>query len=199
MMSTSLLGIAALLGVLLFFEPCTIATHTLYSARVHAEPGAARSVSLGTLWATRSALVVFVLLLAVMLTPVPAWGEYAPAAILAAMATVYIVLRFVYVPVPHLEFWRLLPGAEALPAAVKLGLTLPLFLIVLALAVSFDSAPHAAAAGLLFAGLFTLPTAVVAFTGASRRSRHLLEVSATVTFYLTAALLYAAAVYLLAR
>jgi cytochrome c-type biogenesis protein len=204
MSALTLSAIAATLGLLSFFEPCTIATHTLFSVRVHTKPRAARILDLATLWMTRTLLVVSLLLLAVMFVPAPAWGGYAPSLILAVMASVYIVSRFVYVPVPHLALWRLLPSAEVLPPAVKLALTLPactlpLFLIVAALAVTFDSAPHAAAAGLLFASLFTLPTAVVAMTGLTRRLQHLLEASAATTSYLTAALLYGASVYLLAR
>lgn len=46
---------AAALGLLSFFEPCTIATHTLFSARAHADLRAARHGALLGLWITRSA------------------------------------------------------------------------------------------------------------------------------------------------
>lgn len=204
MSALTLTAIAAALGLLCFFEPCTIATHTLFSVRAHARPRAARFLELAILWATRTLFIVALLLLISLLVAAPPWSGYAPSLIVAVMATVYLVSRFVYVPVPHLEFWRLLHGAETLPPAVKLGLTLPactlpLFLIVAALAVTSASMPLAAAAGLLFASLFTLPTAILAVTGMTHRLRHLLNASAATTSYLTAALLYAGAAYLLAR
>jgi len=202
MTAAALVATASVLGLLAFFEPCTIATHTLFSARAHARARPACCGELLTLWLTRSLLVTGLLALAVWLISPPAWGTALPSAILAAMASIYIVSRFVYVPVPHLEFHRLLPAGSRLPAAVQLGLTLPactlpLFVIVLGMAVTLDSYALALAGGLLFAGLFTLPTAVVAITGLSDRSRHFLNFSASVTSYVTAGLLYAAAVYLL--
>jgi hypothetical protein len=49
----------------------------------------------------------------------------------------------------------------------------------------------------LFAALFTAPTAVTALLGVSESSRRFLNGAARATPYLTAALLYGAAVYLL--
>ena len=118
------------------------------------------------------------------------------------MATLYIVSRFLYIPVPHLEFHRLVPGNARLPQAAQLGLTLPactlpLFLIVLGLTVTLDSYPLAVAGGLLFASLFTCPTAVTAMTGLSTAGQHFLKASAVATPYITGGLLYGAAAYLL--
>lgn len=198
----ALIATASLLGLLAFFEPCTIATHTLFSVRAHARARPACCHELLVLWATRSLFVTGLLMVAVLLTPPPAWGPVLPSVILAVMASVYIVSRFVYLPVPHLEFHRLLPDGKRLPAAVQLGLTLPactlpLFVIVLGLTITLDSYALALASGLLFAGLFTLPTAVAAVTGLSAGGQRLLKASALATSYLTAGLLYAAAIYLL--
>jgi len=90
---------AAVLGALSFFEPCTIATHTLFSVRAHARPWPGCCRELLTLWATRSLLAVGLLLLAVTLTTPPDWSGVLPSAILATMATLYIVSRFLYIPV----------------------------------------------------------------------------------------------------
>jgi len=202
MTASTLFLAAVVLGALSFFEPCTIATHTLFSARSHARawPGCCRE--LVRLWLARSLLTVGLLLLAVAVSTPPQWGAYLPSVILALMATVYIVSRFLYIPVPHLEFHRLIPGGARLPHAVQLGLTLPactlpLFVIVLGLAITLDSYPLAVVGGLLFASLFTLPTVVTAVTGLSTAGQRFLKVSATATPYITGVLLYGAAAYLL--
>lgn len=200
-MSALLLASAMLLGALAFFEPCTIATHTLFTARMHG--GAQREVrmSLFTVWASRSALLSALLVALVSATEPPVWAPYAPSAILAAMATIYLVSRFVYIPVPHLAFHRLLPGGARLPQAVQLGLTLPactipLFVVVAGLAVTAHSIAFAALAGLLFAGFFTLPMVFAAFKGIHAEGRDLLNRAAKGSPFLTALLLYGAAAYL---
>lgn len=195
-------AVVVTLGLLAFFEPCTVATHTLFSARAYALPRPARYRELAVLWAARSTLLTGLLILAVALTEPPVWGDTFPGVALAVMASVYIVSRFVYLPVPHLEFHRLLPGGRCLPHAVRLGFTLPactlpLFAIVLGSTIALDSYATAITGALLFASLFTAPTAMAAVTGLSGRGLRLLNFSASVTSYITAGLLYAAAVYLL--
>ncbi len=195
-------AVVVTLGLLAFFEPCTVATHTLFSARTHALPGAARYRELAVLWATRSTLLAGLLILAVAATEPPVWGNMFPGIALAVMASVYIVSRFVYLPVPHLEFHRMLPGDTRLSHAVRLGLTLPactqpLFVIVLGMTITLDSYAAAMAGGMMFASLFTVPTAMAAVAGLSAHSLRLLNFSASATSYITAGLLYAAAVYLL--
>jgi cytochrome c-type biogenesis protein len=201
-MSALLLATAAVLGTLAFFEPCTIATHTLFSARLHRQPGAGCCRGLLTVWLARSALLAGLLTAAVALTEAPAWGAFTPSIILALMASLYIVSRFVYIPIPHLAFHRLLPGGARLPQAVQLGLTLPactlpLVIVVTGLAVSVDSVPAALLAGLLFAGLFTLPMAIASSRGIHADGADLLQRAAKASPFLTALLLYGAALYLL--
>ena len=196
-----LLTAAGLLGALSFFEPCTIATHTLFSARSHGESRPRCCTGLIALWVSRSILAVGLLVLAVLAISPPRWGAVMPSVALAVMASVYLVSRFLYIPVPHLEFHKLLPGGPRLPHAVQLGLTLPactlpLFVIILALAVTVDSLTVATIAGLLFASLFTLPTAIAAMTGLSASGRRFLHASAVATPFITAVLLFGAAIYL---
>jgi len=202
MTAFALLATASVLGALSFFEPCTIATHTLFSVRAHARTAPECCRELIVLWGTRSLLVAGLLVLAVVLTAPPDWGAALPSIILAAIASVYIVSRFVYLPVPHLAFHKIIPGGDRLPQAVQLGLTLPactlpLFIVVLGLAVTLDSLWLAVAAGLLFAGLFTLPTVISAFTGLSPTGQHFLARAALATPWITAGLMYGAALYLL--
>ncbi|HEB96771.1 MAG TPA: hypothetical protein ENI96_10125 [Sedimenticola thiotaurini] len=117
------------------------------------------------------------------------------------MATLYLVSRYVYIPVPHLAFHRLLPGGSRLPQSLQLGLTLPactlpLFVIIAALAVQLDSLSWAALAGWLFASLFTLPVAVASSTGIGTSGRRFLDRAARTSPWLTATLLYGAALVL---
>lgn len=201
-MEMTLLLSATLLGLLAFFEPCAIATHTLFSARLHKEPRRGRSQHLMAVWLSRSALMTCLLLLTVALTTPPEWGAYLPSVILAVIATAYLVSRSTYLPVPHLAFYRLFPGGRTLPQAIQLGLTLPactipLFIVIAGIAVSVDSLGMAAIAGMLFAGLFTLPTAITAWTGLRDDGRQLLSKAAHISAVLTAMSLYAAAIALL--
>lgn len=201
-MTPVLLASAALLGLLAFFEPCTIATHTLFSARAHQDTRAGCCRSLLAVWLTRSILSGVLLVIAVLVIPPLVWGPYLPSIILAAMAIVYIVSRFTYIPVPHLEFFKLLPGGRSLPFAVQLGLTLPactipLFVVVAGLAVTVGSVGFAALAGLLFATLFTAPMVLTSFKGVHADGRELLNRTAKASPYLTAVLLFGAALYLL--
>lgn len=201
-MSALLLTTSAVLGGLSFFEPCTIATHTLFSARAHRQPRAACCQGLLSMWLARSLLSMGLLAALVALTPAPSWGLWSPSIILALMGTLYIVSRFAYIPVPHLEFFKLLPGGRSLPFGVQLGLTLPactipLFVVVAGLAMTVDSVGFAALAGLLFGTLFTAPLALTAFKGVEADGRELLIRAAKGSPYLTAALLFGAALYLL--
>ena len=201
-MTILLLTSATLLGLLAFFEPCTIATHTLFSVRAHQKKRRTCYQSLLAVWLIRSTLLIGLLVLAVLLSEPPQWGPYLPSIILGVMAAVYIVSRFTYIPVPHLEFHRLLPEGKSLPFAVQLGLTvpactLPLVVIVAGMAATVDSVAFAALAGLLFATLFTLPMVVAASSGVHEDGQQLLQRAAKGSPYLTAALLIGTALFLL--
>jgi len=92
-MLTLLLITATSLGLLAFFEPCTIATHTLYSVRLN--QSLTRKMSLLILWLSRSALLIFLFSLAVFLIDTPQWGIYTPSIILTLMAAIYLISRFI--------------------------------------------------------------------------------------------------------
>jgi len=202
-MITMLLVAAALLGLLAFFEPCTIATHTLFSARAHRpENRGSCCQNLLTVWMSRTVLLSALFSFAVLFAEAPQWGAYMPSIILLAMATVYILSRFTYIPVPHLEFFKLFPGGKSLPHSLQLGLTLPactlpLVIVVMGIAVTVGSIGLAALAGVLFATLFTLPMAVASYRGVDEDAKQLLNRTAQGSPYLTAVLLLGAALYLL--
>lgn len=202
-MITLLLLTAALLGLLAFFEPCTIATHTLFSVRVHQTTDRrACCQSMLAVWLSRSALLMSLFVIAVLITSAPQWGPYLPSIILSVMALLYVISRFAYIPVPHLEFFKVLPGGKTLPHGLQLGLTLPactlpLVIVVMGLAISVDSIIFAALAGLLFASLFTLPMVLASYKGLHDDARQLLNRAAKASPYLTAVLLLGTAAYLI--
>lgn len=201
-MSSLLLLSAALLGLLAFFEPCTIATNTLYAVKVNrTEPGHCCR-SLLTVWLSRCLLLIILFAGAVALLPAPQWQPYTPSILLAVMAVVYLLSRFVYIPVPHLPFYKLLPAAERLPYAIQLGLTLPactlpLVVIIAGMSVTQGSLLDALLAAIVFASLFTLPMAIASYRGLQKDSLDLLNRAAGGSPYLTAVLLFALALYLL--
>lgn len=202
-MITLLLLTATLLGLLAFFEPCTIATHTLFSVRLNQSADKTIWPGILSVWLSRSALLIALLSLAVILTDAPQWGNYTPSIILAVMALLYVISRFTYIPVPHLEFFKLLPGGSKLPFSIQLGLTLPactlpLIAVTIGMAVTVDSLAFAVLAGFLFATLFTLPLWLTSYKGVHNNSaRQLLNLAAKSSPYLTAILLLSMALYLL--
>ena len=200
-MITLLLALATLLGLLAFFEPCTIATNTLYAVRANRADRQTCCQGLLVVWFTRGLLLCGLFTGVTALTTPPNWGPWLPSIILSVMAVVYIVSRFVYLPIPHLEFHRLIPGGQRLPDGVRLGLTLPactlpLVLVVLGFAMTVDSLAFAALAGWLFATLFTLPMVFAALRGIHQDGQQLLSRAAKGSPWLTAALLLGTALVL---
>ena len=199
-MKELLLASAAVLGLLGFFEPCTIATHTLFAVRTNRH--AARWRELAVLAGART--IVF----AAAFAAVAALGlrEIAPlagATILIAMGVVYLASIKVYLPVPHIQLYRLLPGGSALSEPLKLGLTLPactlpLIVVVGMLAALSGEAWAGALAGLLFALALTAPTIWFGVRGTSKEARNALGKAAHLSHYVTTLLLWGGAAAVLA-
>jgi len=190
------------LGLLAFFEPCSIATHTLFSAKASKENKKNCCWSLLGVWLSRSILMVVLLVSTVLLTPVPQWNNTAPSIILSIMAGVYLLSRLIYIPLPHLDFFKLLPGNKHLPYSIKLGLslpacTLPLIIVIAGMSITLNSPGVAAISGVLFSSLFTLPMAFASYRGLNKNTLDLLSQAASRSSYLTAILLLALALYLL--
>jgi len=202
-MITLLLLTAICLGLLAFFEPCTIATHTLFSVRANQATEKKECChSLLVVWLSRSALLMSIFTLAVLWMDSPAWGPYLPSIILSLIAVIYLISRFIYLPVPHFEFFKLLPAAKNLPFSIQLGLTLPactlpLVIVTAGMAVTVGSLSIAALAGFLFASLFTLPMVIASYKGISSNAKDLLNHAAKGSPYLTAVLLIGMALFLL--
>lgn len=196
-MSAVLLVTAAALGLLAFFEPCTIATHTLFAARASHDAARRRRSALAQLMLSRGVLLaaIFGIAAAIRLD-----GISAPTAtlMLGVIGAVYLVSRRIYLPVPHLEFFRLIPGGCQLPQALKLGLTLPACTLPLVAVVGVIAAlghriDIALWAGLAFAGMFSLPTVWDSLHGLNAEYRMFLGKAAAASPYVTAALLWSGA------
>lgn len=202
-MITLLLVSAALFGLLAFFEPCTIATHTLFAAHSNKNENKQRCLyQLFSVWFSRSVLLVAIQVIAVLLIASPNLGETLPSIILVAIAMLYLISRFVYIPIPHLAFYKLLPINKNLSEAVKLGLTipactLPLIVLVTGMSVIVGTISYAILAGVLFSSLFTLPLFVTSFKGINDNSRDFLQHAAKGSPFLTALLLIGLALLLL--
>jgi len=205
-MLTLLIITSATLGLLAFFEPCTIATHTLFSVKASRSDKKECCQSLLSVWLSRTVLLVGLFVMAVLVITPPQWGtegsSSTPSIILSVMAGVYLLSRFIYIPVPHLAFHKLLPGNSHLPYSIQLGLslpacTLPLVIIVAGMSVTLNSVLFAAIAGLLFSSLFTLPMVFATYKGLNKDALALLNRAAQSSPYLTAILLLLLALYLL--
>ncbi len=194
--------IAVLLGLLAFFEPCTIATHTLFSQRIHKNMVAAPGRELLFFLLARTLLTALLLFTATTVLPRVGWTKVSPAVPLLVIGSLYLVTRFIYLPIPHLEFYRLLPGRQTVPYAVQLGFTLPactlpLVCILIGGAVTVGSPSVAGVSGFLFGAAFSCVTVLTAITGINPRGACLLSTAAKTTPYATAFFLTTAAFYLL--
>ena len=200
-MTDSILITAFMLGILAFFEPCTIATHSLYIARNHKLNAPLKFYRLAVVWLSRIMLVTSLLAMAVIFLPAPQWQAGSSSLMLVGMAALYLVSRFVYIPVPHLQMHRLLPYNSYLPESLQLGLTLPactlpLFVILLGLSLQHHDLMLAMLTGLAFASGFSLPMLVAGIKGITKNGQQFLQKAATASPYLTAVLLLAGALYL---
>jgi cytochrome c-type biogenesis protein len=201
-MITLLLFTAAVLGLLAFFEPCTIATHTLFSVRLHQSKHKHCCQNLVSLWLSRTLLIASIFIITVLVFDIPNWGPFLPSIILTILATVYVVSRFTYIPIPHLEIYKIIPRGKLLPYSIQLGLTLPacilpLILVTTGMVITVNSVGFAIIAAVLFTSLFTLPMVISAYKGIQSDAQQLLNHAAKASPYLTAALLFGSALFLL--
>ena len=154
-MNTILFSTAAVLGLLAFFEPCTIATHTLFAVRTHQAALAQRWLALLQLILSRTALLA-TLFGSAAWVGLSAIAQPQALMMLSVIGAIYLLTRKIYLPVPHLEFFRLLPGHASLSQGLKLGLTLPACTLPLVTVVGVISAltrqpTTALLAGVIFA------------------------------------------------
>jgi len=192
-MTALVLVAAAVLGVLGFYEPCTVATHTLYAVRASREPRVLRD---SLLLAVPRAVA-----LAALVAAAAAVGPRATLPLvvaLLAMGAIYLLTVNVYLPVPHLELHRLLPGRARLPDALKLGLTLPActlpLVVVVALLAALAGDPRLGAlAGAIFGVALSAPTIWYSLRGVPPASRAFLGRAAHASHYVTTALLWGGA------
>ena len=196
-MNTLLLVAAAGLGLLAFFEPCTIATHTLFALRANRDTARSRWRALAQLVVSRSVLLAAIFGIAAWIG-LQTFPAGAAMLMLGVIGTIYLLSRKIYLPVPHIECFRLLPGHARLAQALKLGLTLPACTLPLVAVVGVISAlsrrpDMALLAGLVFAGMFSLPTLWDSARGFDAPHRAFLGKAALVSPYLTALLLWSGA------
>ena len=196
-MNTLLLIAAAGLGLLAFFEPCTIATHSLFALRANRDTTRSRWRALAQLLVSRAVLLAAIFGLAAWVG-LQTFSAGAAMLMLGVIGSIYLVSRKIYLPVPHIEFFRLLPGHARLAQGLKLGLTLPACTLPLVAVVGFISAlsrrpDMALMAGLVFAGMFSLPTLWDSTRELDAAHRTFLSKAALISPYLTALLLWSGA------
>lgn len=196
-MTMTLIITASVLGFLSFFEPCTVATHTLFAVRTNQDSPKRRWLALSQLMLSRTLLLVTVFVIAAMIGLAELSSNIAML-VLGVIGLVYLVTRKIYLPVPHLEFFRLIPRHDGLSQGLKLGLTLPACTLPLVVIVSILSAlterpGMAVMAGLVFAVMFTLPTLWDSTHDLSAAHRAFLSKAANLSPYLTTLLLWSSA------
>ena len=188
---------AAVLGFLSFFEPCTIATHTLFAVRAHHNSVKRRWLVLAQLMLSRTLLLVLIFGSAAVIG-LAEFSSHIAMLMLGMTGLIYLITRKIYLPVPHLEFYRLIPRHDGLSQGFKLGLTLPactlpLVLIVSTLAALTQRPGVAVLAGLVFAVMFTLPTLWDSTHELKPSHRAFLSNAANLSPYVTTLLLWSSA------
>ena len=200
-MSTILLITAAVLGLLAFFEPCTIATHTLFAVRANHDSVKHRWLALVQLMLSRTLLLV-ILFSSAAAIGLAELASQIEILMLSVIGSIYLFTRKIYLPVPHLECYRLIPRHHGLSQGFKLGLTLPACTLPLVLIVGILSAltqrpAIAALAGVVFAIMFTLPTLWDSTHELNASHRAFLSKAANMTPYITTFLLWGGALLIL--
>lgn len=200
-MNTILLITAAVLGLLAFFEPCTIATHTLFAVRASHDSVKHRWLALVQLMLSRTLLLV-ILFSSAAAIGLAELGSHIVILMLGVIGSIYLITRKIYLPVPHLEFYRLIPRHNGLSQGFKLGLTLPACTLPLVLIVGILSAltqrpAIAVLAGLVFAIMFTLPTLWESTHQLNAAHRAFLSKAANMSPYITTLLLWSSALLIL--
>ena len=200
-MNTTLLASAAVLGFLSFFEPCTIATHTLFAVRTNQENPGTRWRSLFQLILSRALLLSLIFGIAALIGLEILSAKLAML-ILIVTGFIYLLTRKIYLPVPHLEFFRLLPKHEHLAQAYKLGLTLPACTLPLVMIIGMQCAltqrpAEAMLAGWVFALMFTLPTLWDSTHKLTALHLTFLGHAARLSPYITTLLLWSSALFIL--
>ena len=196
-MNTLLLITAAVLGFLSFFEPCTIATHTLFAVRASHDTSKRRWLALAQLTLSRTLLLMLLFGSAATIGLAEVSANMA-ILMLVVIGLIYLLTRKIYLPVPHLEFFRLFPRYESLSQGYKLGLTLPactlpLVLITAILSALSQQPPVAVLAGWEFAFMFSLPTLWDSTHKLNAAHRVFLTKAANLSPYLTTLLLWSSA------
>lgn len=202
--SEILFTISALLGLAAYFEPCTVATHSLFSESLKRSSPANRRRSLFLFLITRFSWISLLFISVVTLFAMPEPGQFFFPSVLAGLGALYLTTSFVYVPVPHLALYKIIPGNNKLAYHVKLGLTLPactipLFMLTLILVIYHDNITDAMLAAIFFTGFFSLPTFYFAFKGIGAARAKFLDILARGMTVTTSLFLFMASVYLLTQ
>lgn len=198
---TFLLISALILGALAFYEPCTIASHTLFSVRLHQADNRTRLRNLLHFWFWRSVLVIGLLWLADLVIGQLQLSEFQSALALLGMALVYLISRYRYLPIPNLAPLAFL--GTRLPPPMQLGLTLPtctlpLLMVVAGLSLSSRLSADWLYASLIFTSAQTLPLIWQVWRGLGDEQKALLREAGENTPLVTALLLIMSAAVLLA-
>ncbi|NOX17489.1 MAG: hypothetical protein GXO87_04300 [Chlorobi bacterium] len=205
MIEVVLISAVAVIGLLSFFEPCTIATHTLFGVRAHGERADKRFSEIFNLLVFRTALFVLIIFIFVAAFGKQEWKTISPEIIFTVLAAVYFISRYSYIPIPHVDFSFLLPAKLKKREAIKLGLTLPactipLFIIVIGISLTVHTFAFAFLAAIVYSATFTLPTIITAYKGASVKTRKIFGTTAKTTPFITSGLfLITALVFFLSK
>jgi len=170
------LTLAMILGLVSFLEPCSIATYTLNSARLHKGQTKEKLLGLSQMLIIKSLLLIAIFNLLVYILKETNIPSLVFIIALLVFASMFILSKFIYFYIPHLEFFRCLPKHQNLSQSLKLSLSIPACNIPMILLMSFllinaHSYLVATLAAILFTFFYTLPTLYFITRGFSPKIR----------------------------
>ncbi|VAX23839.1 hypothetical protein MNBD_IGNAVI01-918, partial [hydrothermal vent metagenome] len=129
------------------------------------------------------------------------WKTVSPEIIFVILAAVYFISRYSYIPIPHIDFSFFLPSKLKEQDSIKLGVTLPactipLFIVVIGISLTVHTFTFALIAAVVYSVMFTLPTIVTVFKGASVKTRKIFGTTARITPFITSGLFLVTALIL---
>lgn len=193
------LALAALLGLLAFLEPCTIATYSMNSARIYKLSNAKKTQNIFYLLFIKSLILAGIFLaITSLFSEVPLFFI---GSVLVVFSIMYILGQKIYFHIPHIDIYRLLPNSKYFSQTLKLSLSIPACNIPIVILLSFvlinaHSYEIVIYSAIIYTFFYTLPTIYLVFKGFTDKSKLFFSALGTFMPPFTAFIFFILALYI---
>jgi cytochrome c-type biogenesis protein len=193
------LSLSLFLGLLAFLEPCTIATYSINSARIHKLDDKEQAKNIFQLLFFKSILLMIIFSAVTYL-----FSEVSTlfiGSVLILFSILFIVGQKVYFHIPHIDLYKLMPHSQKLSQTLKLSLSIPAcnipIIILLSLVlINAHSYPLAIISAIIYTFFYTLPTIYLIVVGFKTKTKELFSNLGTFMPSFTAFIFFIVALYL---